>query len=262
VSPGIGPTGHLKEESGMQQQAQTTAHDLTLSMDGKSVIVTGAASGIGRRTAELFVQSGAQVTGCDIRAVDPITAHGKMEVSVGDLSSEEHVRSTVDRAAGDGPLAALVHCAGIFDGPGLDADLALWERVIATNLTSGFLLLKYCIPRFLDSGGGSVVLIGSVSGINGGYASGPAYAASKAGVHGLVKWAAKHYAADGIRVNAVAPGTIRTPMSEDAQVATSLTPLGHAGDPLDIARAALYLASPAGGFVTGTVFVVDGGMTI
>ena len=246
----------------MSQQTQTSTDDLTLSMEGKSVIVTGAASGIGRRTAEFFVQAGARVTGCDIRAVEPVTAHGKMEVSVGDLSNEDHIRSMVDRVADDGPLAALVHCAGIFDGPGLDADLAIWDRVIATNLTSGFLLLKHCIPRLLDAGGGSVVLIGSVSGINGGYTSGPAYAASKAGVHGLVKWAAKNYAAQGIRVNAIAPGTIRTPMSEAAHVATSLTPLGHPGDPLDIARAALYLASPAGQFVTGTVMVVDGGMTI
>jgi NAD(P)-dependent dehydrogenase (short-subunit alcohol dehydrogenase family) len=252
----------MKEESGMEQQTQDIADDLTLSMDGKSVIVTGAASGIGRRTAEFFVQAGAHVTACDIREVDPLTPHGKMEVSVGDLSDEQHVRSMVDHVAAEEPLAGLVHCAGIFDGPGLDADLAVWDRVISTNLTSGFLLLKYCIPRLLERGGGAVVLIGSVSGINGGYTSGPAYAASKAGVHGLVKWAAKHYAADGITVNAIAPGTIRTPMSESAKVDTALTPLGHAGDPLDIARAALYLASPAGQFVTGTVFVVDGGMTI
>jgi NAD(P)-dependent dehydrogenase (short-subunit alcohol dehydrogenase family) len=236
--------------------------DVTLSMDGKGVIVTGAASGIGRRTAELFVQARAHVTGCDIREVDPVTPHGKLQVSTGDLSSEEYVKSVVATAGDDRGIAALVHCAGIFDGPELDVDLGVWERVLATNLTSGFLLLKHSIPHFRSVGGGSVVLIGSVSGINGGYRSGPAYAASKAGVHGLVKWAAKRYAGDSIRVNAVAPGTIRTPMSERAEVPASLTLLGRPGDPVDIAQAALYLASPAGSFVTGTVLVVDGGMTI
>jgi NAD(P)-dependent dehydrogenase (short-subunit alcohol dehydrogenase family) len=244
------------------QPMATGAVGLVLSMVDEPVIVTGAASGIGRRTAELFVEAGAQVTATDIRPIDPETPHGKLEVSIGDLSRESYVRSLVEGVAADRPLAAIVHCAGIFDGPDLDTDLALWEKVIGTNLTSGFLLLKYSIPALQRRGGGSVVLIGSVSGINGGYRSGPAYAASKAGVHGLVKWAAKRYAGDGIRVNAVAPGTIRTPMSVAAEVPASLTPLGHPGEPLDIARAALYLASPAGNFVTGTVFVVDGGWTL
>jgi NAD(P)-dependent dehydrogenase (short-subunit alcohol dehydrogenase family) len=172
------------------------------------------------------------------------------------------VEAVVAAAGATTPLSAIIHCAGIFDGPGLDADISVWRKVIDTNLTSGFLFLKHGIPRIEEAGGGAIVLIGSVSGINGGYKSGPAYAASKAGVHGLVKWAARRYAPTGVTVNAVAPGTIATPMSAAAVVPTKLTPLGHAGDPLDIARAALYLASPAGSFVTGTVMVVDGGMTI
>jgi NAD(P)-dependent dehydrogenase (short-subunit alcohol dehydrogenase family) len=181
---------------------------------------------------------------------------------VGDVSDESYIESVVAEASNESPLRAVVHCAGIFDGPGLDADLSLWKRVIDTNLTSGFLLLKHALPRIEAAGGGSVVLIGSVSGINGGYKSGPAYAASKAGVHGLVKWAARRYAPVGIRVNAVAPGTIRTPMNASAGTPTSLTPMGRLGDPLDIARAALYLVSEAGAYVTGTVMLVDGGMTI
>ena len=174
----------------------------------------------------------------------------------------QDVEAVVAAAGATTPLSAIIHCAGIFDGPGLDADISVWRKVIDTNLTSGFLFLKHGIPRIEEAGGGAIVLIGSVSGINGGYKSGPAYAASKAGVHGLVKWAARRYAPTGVTVNAVAPGTIATPMSAAAVVPTKLTPLGHAGDPLDIARAALYLASPAGSFVTGTVMVVDGGMTI
>jgi NAD(P)-dependent dehydrogenase (short-subunit alcohol dehydrogenase family) len=236
--------------------------NLTLRMDGQNVVVTGAASGIGRRTAELFVEAGATVTGCDINPIESIEGDGELRPVIGDISEEGHVEELVATAVGSGPLAAVVHCAGIFDGPGLDADLSVWHQVIDTNLTSGFLLLKHAVPHLEAAGGGAIVLIGSVSGINGGYKAGPAYAASKAGVHGLVKWAARRYAPAGIRVNAVAPGTIRTPMSESAEVPTRFTPLGHAGEPIDIARAALFLASPAGAFVTGTVMVVDGGMTI
>ena len=239
-----------------------TESNLTLRMDGLGVVVTGAASGIGRRTAELFVEAGAIVTGCDINPIEPIEGDGEFRSMIGDIADEGYVEEVISGTVGSGRLAAVVHCAGIFDGPALDADLAVWHRVIDTNLTSGFLLLKHAVPHLEEAGGGAVVLIGSVSGINGGYKAGPAYAASKAGVHGLVKWAARRYAPAGIRVNAVAPGTIRTPMSEAAVVPTKFTPLGHAGEPLDIARAALYLASPAGSFVTGTVMVVDGGMTI
>ena len=238
------------------------ADDLTLRLDGRSVIVTGAASGIGRRTAELFVEAGATVTACDINPIEAATPHGELKPIVGDVGDEDYVAAVVAAAGATTPLSAIIHCAGIFDGPGLDADISVWRKVIDTNLTSGFLFLKHGIPRIEEAGGGAIVLIGSVSGINGGYKSGPAYAASKAGVHGLVKWAARRYAPTGVTVNAVAPGTIATPMSAAAVVPTKLTPLGHAGDPLDIARAALYLASPAGSFVTGTVMVVDGGMTI
>jgi NAD(P)-dependent dehydrogenase (short-subunit alcohol dehydrogenase family) len=235
--------------------------DLVLSMAGERVIVTGAASGIGRGTAELFLKAGAIVTACDRRPFDlDFPGPGEVRISIGDLAEETYVQAMVEDAAADQPPAALIHCAGVFDGPGFDVPLEAWEQVIATNLTSGFLLLKHCIPQFRRRGGGSVVLIGSVSGINGGYLSGPAYAASKAGVHGLVKWAAKNFAAEGIRVNAIAPGTIRTAMSAD--VPESLTPLGHVGIPLDVARAALYLAGPMGDYITGTVIVIDGGMTI
>jgi NAD(P)-dependent dehydrogenase (short-subunit alcohol dehydrogenase family) len=236
--------------------------NLSLRVDGQSIIVTGAASGIGRRTAELFAEAGATVTACDINPIDPRTSHGDLRVRVGDVGDEGYISSVVADADSVSPLRAVVHCAGIFDGPGLDADLSLWKRIIDTNLTSSFLFLKHALPRIEAAGGGSIVLIGSVSGINGGYKSGPAYAASKAGVHGLVKWAARRYAPVGIRVNAVAPGSIRTPMNAAASTPTSLTPLGHLGETIDIARAALYLVSPIGAFVTGSIHVVDGGMTI
>ena len=236
--------------------------DLTMSLDGVGALVTGAASGIGRRTAELFREAGAEVTACDIHGVDPSTRHGTLRAVASDLSTDEGVRLAVaETQAGNAPLGCLVHCAGIMDWAGLDGDLEHWNQVVNTNLTSAFLLLKHAVPHMLPRGG-SIVLIGSISGINGGIAAGPAYVASKAGVHGLVKWAAKQFAPQGIRVNAVAPGTIQTPLAAGADEARALTPLGRGGEPLDIARAALYLSSAAGSFVTGAIWVVDGGLTI
>ena len=233
------------------------------SMQGRQVLVTGAASGIGRRTAETFVDAGASVLGCDITPWDAPDGVRRVVADLGEAGAVARVIDALDED--EAPLRGLVHCAGIFDGRDTVGDLELWHRVLDVNLTSGMLLLTGCAPRIAAAGGGAVVLIGSVSGINGGYLAGPAYAASKAGVHGLVKWGAKRYAGDQVRVNAIAPGTIRTPMSEGGgagRVAASQTPLGHPGEPSDVANAALYLTSDAASFVTGVVMVVDGGLTI
>jgi NAD(P)-dependent dehydrogenase (short-subunit alcohol dehydrogenase family) len=227
-----------------------------------SIIITGTASGIGQRTAELFVEAGAMVTASDINPTEAMTPWGMQRVSQGDISDEAYIVDLLDEASQDGPLRGVVHCAGIFDKTQLDSDLESWHRVLETNTTSSFLLLKHAVPRIVESGGGNIVLIGSVSGINGGYKAGPAYGASKAGVHALVKWAARRYAASGIRVNAIAPGIISTPLMQASGVSTDLIPSGTAGTPLDIAQAALYLSSSAASFVNGTVLVVDGGMTI
>lgn len=233
------------------------------SLEGRQVIVTGAASGMGRCITEVFSTAGATVIACDVAPIGWEVPAGTRTV-VGDLAEEATVEAAV-AAADDGVLSAVVHCAGIFDGPDTADDIELWQRVLDVNLTSGLFLLKHAAPRIAEAGGGAVVLIGSVSGLNGGYNAGPGYAASKAGVHGLAKWAAKRYAKDNIRVNAIAPGTIRTPMSDRdgaGEEAARRTLLGRRGEPTDIANAALYLVSDAGNFVTGVVHVVDGGLTV
>ncbi len=245
----------------MSELNNVADNNITLRVRGNTVI-TGAASGIGRRTAELFVEAGAHVTATDLNSVEAKTPWGELHVSQGDISDEDYVVRLLDEASVDGPLRSLVHCAGIFAASQLDSDLSSWHRVIDTNTTSSFLLLKHAVPRLEAAGGGTVVLIGSVSGLNGGYTSGPAYGVSKAGIHTLVKWTARRYAAAGIRINAVAPGFISTPMLSTSGASNNLIPSGVPGSALDIAQAALYLASTASSFVNGTILVVDGGMTI
>jgi NAD(P)-dependent dehydrogenase (short-subunit alcohol dehydrogenase family) len=240
---------------------QSQSSECSLALPGHGVIVTGAASGMGRRTAELFQAAGARVLATDISPVDADTPAGRMEALQGDISDEVFVRELVSQASRDG-FSAVVHCAGIHDPTGLETTLDAWERVLSVNLRSSFLILKYAIPVLEARGGGSIVLVGSTSGIDGGIVCGPAYASSKAGVHGLTKWAAKRFASKGIRVNAIAPGPIATPMSSAAGVRPDLVPLGRMGDPLDIAKLALYLAGDAGGFVTGQIWSVNGGTLI
>lgn len=237
--------------------------DLSLAMTGEGVIVTGAASGMGRRTAELFRQAGARVLATDISPLDPATPSGAVQTLQGDISDESFVRSLVTTAAGwENGFSAVVHCAGIHDPTGLETTVEAWERLLAVNLGSSFLLLKYAVPHLVERGGGSVVLLGSTSGLDGGVVCGPAYAASKAGVHGLTKWAAKRLASKRVRVNAIAPGPIATPMNAAAGVRTDRIPLGRVGDPLDVARLALFLSGDAGSFVTGQIWSVNGGTVI
>ena len=237
--------------------------EVSLTMTGQGVMVTGAASGMGRRTAELFCQAGARVLATDISPFDPETPSGQVETLQGDISDEDFVRSLVSTGAGrENGFSAVVHCAGIHDPTGLETTVDAWERLLAVNLGSSFLLLKYAVPHLIERGGGSVVLLGSTSGLDGGVVCGPAYAASKAGVHGLTKWAAKRLAPKRVRVNAIAPGPIATPMNAAAGVRTDRIPLGRIGDPLDVARLALFLAGDAGSFVTGQIWSVNGGTVI
>ena len=184
-------------------------------------------------------------------------------------------RAAVERAVElHGRLNAVVIAHGISgrslgDGPVADCTEEAWDAVLAANLRSVFLVSKFAVPRLVDAGGGAIVAVGSVLGLVGGdedFAT-HAYAASKAGLVGLVRAIAVTYARQGVRANVVAPGLIATPMSARAQASErirarlpELQPLtGDFGRPEDVAEAALYLARAA--FATGTVLALDGGWT-
>ena len=235
--------------------------------DGSVALVTGAAGGIGGATVEVFRDAGFEVVGVD-------RASGDRVDHVADLATEAGARSAV-AAAGDrhGRVDAVVAAHGISgrrfgDGPVAECTEEGWDAVLAANLRSVFLLCKHAVPLLIQTRG-AIVTIGSALGLVGGDAdfATHAYAASKAGVVGLTRAIAVHYAPLGVRANVVAPGLIATPMSARAQSderirgrLAELQPLtGDFGRPDDVAQAALYLARAP--FVTGTVLPVDGGWT-
>ena len=230
---------------------------------GKVAIVTGAGSGIGKASAELFRSEGATVIGADLKGAD-------VECDAGDEAS---VKALVERVVADqGKLDIFFANAGVsggFDGI-FDQDAAAWTEILRINLIGPFLAIKYAAPAMKISGGGSIICTASVAGIRAG-AGGPAYSASKAGVINLVKVAATQMVGANIRVNAICPGLIETGMTEfiferarekgQEDRIGHLNPLKRGGQPIEIANAALFLASDESSYVNGQAITVDGGLS-
>jgi len=245
---------------------------------GKVALITGGASGIGLATAIAFAREGVSVMIGDLdrdaceKAVDAIKAAGGAASYLRmDVTNSADVRALVTKAVGEfGGLdfafnnAGLVgSVAGIVDTPEED-----WNRVLAINLTGVWLCMKYEIPEMLKRGGGAIVNNGSVTGLVG--SAGPiGNVASKHGVSGLTKSAALQYATQGIRVNAVAPGMVRSKLNDEiiAQypqvepVMLANVPQGRWGEPEEIAGAVVFLCSDRASLITGHIMVIDGGMT-
>ncbi|MEA3063302.1 MAG: hypothetical protein QOJ94_3083 [Sphingomonadales bacterium] len=238
---------------------------MTQRIKGKIAIVTGAASGIGKATAALFRAEGATVIAADRAEADGVVA--------ADAGSEEDVKRLVERAVRDhGGLDVFFANAGISGGLAsiFEQSPEDWQEILRVNLIGPFLAVKHAAPAMKDRGGGSIICTASVAGIRAG-AGGPAYSASKAGVINLVKVAAVQLAGANIRVNAICPGLIETGMTqgiyENARAAGreamigQLNPLKRGGEPDEIARAALFLASDDSAYVNGHALVVDGGLS-
>ncbi|HYG06182.1 MAG TPA: SDR family NAD(P)-dependent oxidoreductase [Stenotrophomonas sp.] len=235
-------------------------------MRGKVVLVSGAASGIGAAVLARLQQDGARVA-----ALDRVAVSGADASAVADLRSAEAVADAVQQLqAALGPVEALVHCAGVCPaGATLDGDDALWLDTYSVNVLGALRVMRQVVPGMRARGGGAVVLVSS---INARFATPglAAYAASKAALEALARTAALEFAADGVRVNVIAPASIDTPMlrgsferTEDPQQARARNvlrhPLGRLGTPADAAELALFLASPRSSWITGAVFPLDGG---
>lgn len=245
----------------------TDADDIgsLLALDGKTALVTGGSGSIGRAVCALFARAGARVLSVDLPG---LPAPDGAEGLACDLADGRECDRLFDELArrGDG-VDLLVHCAGIArDGVLWKLSDDDWRDVMATNLDSAFRLLRRAAPGMRSRGGGSIVLVSSINGERGKLGQ-TNYAASKAGLIGLARSAARELGRFGIRVNVVSPGMIRGAMSAalapaHVERAREEAVLGRIGEPDDVARAALFLAGGLARHVTGQVLRVDGGQLI
>ena len=240
--------------------------------EGKVLLATGAASGLGAESARRFVAEGGRVAVLDLDSSRAEAVAAELDGSAGfgcDVADEESVREAV-RAAHDrlGRLDGVVNAAGFAKfGPFEQLSLADWNRMLAVHLTGTFLVCREAVPLLRAAGGGSIVNFASVTALIA-RREAAAYSAAKGGIVSFSRQLALDLGADGIRVNVIAPGTVRTPMSEEhyGDPAGTKQPLplsiqSRLGEPEEIAAAVCFLLADESGFFTGTTFVADGGAT-
>ena len=236
-------------------------------LGGRVCVITGAASGIGAETARLFAQEGAKVVGVDISP----GAEGDLPIEA-DLTDEHQVRGVYEQAADAfGRIDVLFNNAGINptdDASVLETSLEAWQRVQDVNLRSVFLCCKHGIPHLLDGGGGSVINTASFVAVMGAAVSQISYTASKGAVVSLSRELGIEFARRGVRVNALCPGPVNTPLLQELfagdpeKAARRLIhlPMGRFAEAREVAQAALFLASDESSYVTASTFLVDGGL--
>ncbi len=253
--------------------ASNAEHAADGALDGRTILVTGAGSGIGKATATLAGAAGASVVALDLKGQDETAAAiadagGKVEAHALDVTDADAwstvVSSVLDR---HGTIDGLANVAGIVSDTDslLDQDEQGWERILAVDLRGPWLGMKAVVPLMLDAGGGKVVNVASVAGLIG-MPNTLAYSAAKGGVIAMSRQVAVEYAARHIRVNTIAPGVTTTPMLGDITeellgMVTAATPCGRLGAPEDPANMIVYLLGPGSDFITGQVFSIDGGWT-
>jgi NAD(P)-dependent dehydrogenase (short-subunit alcohol dehydrogenase family) len=265
----------------VRRQLSASNHKLKMNhypnFSDKVALVTGASSGMGLATAQAFAQAGAAVALADVKedavrkAAEQLVDEGHRALAIRcDVSDDAQVKALVERTVAEfGRLDAAFNNAGVMArmAPTADGSLEEFDRVIGVNLRGVWSCMRYELRQMERQGSGAIVNCSSIGGLTGdpGIA---AYTASKHGVIGLTRTAALEYAAKGIRVNAVCPGTIDTPFARSVvswdeqrfEVLAKAPPIGRAGQPEEIATAVLWLCSPGASYVVGQALAVDGGL--
>jgi NAD(P)-dependent dehydrogenase (short-subunit alcohol dehydrogenase family) len=250
---------------------------MDLELEGRVALVTGAASGIGRATAELLAGMGVRLVVSDIaeeageaaaRALRDAGAEARFVAA--DVAADDAMGAAVAAAVGAyGRLDLAANCAGVGGGhaPTHEYPVETWDRILAVNLRGTWLAMRAEVPAMLAAGGGAIVNVASTLGLRGSPNASP-YSASKHGVVGLTRTAAIEYAPHGIRVNAVCPGAIDTPMMDETfarfpgfrEMLVGFVPMGRMGTAAEVAGAIAWLLSGAASFVTGEALTVEGGL--
>lgn len=243
-----------------------------MDLAGKRALITGAGQGIGYSTARLFVEAGAEVIGCDLNPASLEDIAGIQAVTL-DVTDGDAVAAVARRL---GPLDVLFNCAGVVhNGSILECREEEWRFAMDLNVTAMFHTIRAFLPAMLERGGGSIINMSSVASSIKGVANRFAYGASKAAVIGLTRSVAADYITRGIRCNAICPGTVESPSLRDRIASQALAqgksvedvyqafvarqPIGRIGKAEEIAQLALYLASDASAYTTGTTQIIDGG---
>ena len=237
-------------------------------LEGKVCVITGAAGGIGAESVSLFQQEGAKVVGVDLKEGSP----GDLSLAV-DVTNEDEVRGMYERVQDEfARIDVLFNNAGISpndDVSVLETSFDAWQRVQDVNLKSVFLCCKYGIPHLLEAGGGSVINVASFVAVMGAATSQISYTASKGGVLAMTREMGVEFARQGVRVNALCPGPVNTPLlqelfAKDPEKAARRMvhlPMGRFAEAQEIAKGALFLASDDSSYVTASTFLVDGGLS-
>lgn len=235
------------------------------SLEGQVALITGGAGGMGRAIAQTFQAAGARVVATDRAAHEDIGP--RIEYRAYDVCSRTETDKVIDGVIADhGKVDILVLCAGIIARTPLgDSTDEEWDAIMSVNVRGVVNPSRKLFPLMCERGFGKILAAGSIAAKNGGVASGPAYVASKAAVHGMMRWIAKAGAPHGVYANVLAPGPVETAMWANvtgaaAPSANATVPLGRYGNAEDIAQAALFLCSPASNWITGTSLDISGGM--
>lgn len=238
-------------------------------LQAKTAVVTGANGGIGTSICEALAREGADIVAADITTDDFDELVARVQSSGAschtvtcDVTEPQSVETLLNESLEAFEGADILVCShGISSDEGIEESIETWTRILEVNLTGTFLLNRQFFRHMQRAGGGKIVNIGSLAGKIGVVPAGPSYSVSKAAVHQLTRWFATVGAPKGIYVNAVAPGSIRTPLTDMGEaIEGDSTPLNRLGEPADVAEAVLFLASQQSNWVTGSVIDINGGV--